>query len=294
MMISGQEVYWGKYLQLWGTVHAYQDCYVTWDWRKFYQEIYVVSFLWIFYNRQRDDLFGRREMWGLEMLLTGSVLTFILVFVAGAFFFYLLNGISYLVPREMGLVEGYKAFFDNGFHIRYAGSVITGGIIAVLAGRYFYTPAAVITVILFLGLLLIVGTVDWVTMEIPDFFVAAAFVLGLVSVFTLPETSFLSRIIGIFAVSVPLLLLTLAVPGAFGGGDIKLMAGCGLFLGTKLCLLSLAFAVLTGGMYGIWLLTVRKKSGKEHFAFGPFLCVGMAAALFVGDWVLNWYMGFLY
>lgn len=228
------------------------------------------------------------------MLLTGSILLYMLVFVAGACFFYLLNGIIYLVPRKLGFKEDYRAFRKAGYRPRYLVSIVLGGAAAVASQIYFGSPAASVTVILFLGLLLVVGFVDWDTMEIPDSFVAAAFASGLLSVFTMPDTGILSRIIGIFAVSVPLLLLTLAVPGAFGGGDIKLMAGCGLFLGAKLCLLSLAFAVLTGGLYGIWLLLTRKKGGKEHFAFGPFLCVGMAAALFVGDWVLNWYMGLLY
>lgn len=228
------------------------------------------------------------------MLLTGSMLLYMLVFVAGACFFYFLNGIIYLIPRKLGFKEGYRAFRKAGFRPRYLISIVLGGAAAVASQIYVGSPAASVTVILFLGLLLVVGFVDWDTMEIPDSFVAAAFILGLLSVFTMRDTGILSRIIGIFAVSVPLLLLTLAVPGAFGGGDIKLMAGCGLFLGAKLCLLSLAFAVLTGGLYGIWLLLTRKKGGKEHFAFGPFLCVGMAAALFVGDWVLNWYMGLLY
>ena len=212
------------------------------------------------------------------MLLTGSILLYMLVFVAGACFFYLLNGIIYLVPRKLGFKEGYRAFRKAGYRPRYLISIVLGGAAAVASQIYFGSPAASVTVILFLGLLLVVGFVDWDTMEIPDSFVAAAFASGLLSVFTMPDTGILSRIIGIFAVSVPLLLLTLAVPGAFGGGDIKLMAGCGLFLGAKLCLLSLAFAVLTGGLYGIWLLLTRKKGGKEHFAFGPFLCVGMAYA----------------
>ena len=191
------------------------------------------------------------------MLLTGSILLYMLVFVAGACFFYLLNGIIYLVPRKLGFKEGYRAFRKAGYRPRYLVSIVLGGAAAVASQIYFGSPAASVTVILFLGLLLVVGFVDWDTMEIPDSFVAAAFASGLLSVFTMPDTGILSRIIGIFAVSVPLLLLTLAVPGAFGGGDIKLMAGCGLFLGAKLCLLSLAFAVLTGGLYGIWLLLTR-------------------------------------
>ena len=140
-----------------------------------------------------------------------------------------------------------------------------------------------ITVIIFVVILLIITIVDLNKMEIPNTLVIVVFVLGIISIFTMPGTSLPSRILGMFVVSVPLLLITILVPGAFGGGDIKLMAACGLFLGTKLTLLSFAFAVLTGGLYGIWLLVMKKKSGKEHFAFGPFLCLGMAAALFIGD-----------
>ena len=158
-----------------------------------------------------------------------------------------------------------------------------------------YKPIEIaMTVLLFILLLVVISSVDIATMEIPNPFVIAALVLGIISIFTMPGTSLPSRILGMFVVSVPLLLITLLVPGAFGGGDIKLMAACGLFLGTKLTLLSFAFAVLTGGLYGIWLLVMKKKSGKEHFAFGPFLCLGMAAALFIGDKVWDWYAGLLY
>ncbi len=145
------------------------------------------------------------------MLLTGSILLYMLVFVAGACFFYLLNGIIYLVPRKLGFKEGYRAFRKAGYRPRYLVSIVLGGAAAVASQIYFGSPAASVTVILFLGILLVVGFVDWDTMEIPDSFVAAAFASGFLSVFTMPGTGILSRIIGIFAVSVPLLLLTLAV-----------------------------------------------------------------------------------
>ena len=93
-------------------------------------------------------------------------------------------------------------------------------------------------------------------------------------------------------VSLPLYLLTIPVPGAFGGGDIRLTAACGIFLGWKLNLLALFLAVMGGGIYGMWLLATKRKGKKDHFAFGPFLCVGMAIAMFAGENILNWYLGF--
>lgn len=97
-----------------------------------------------------------------------------------------------------------------------------------------------------------------------------------------------------FSVSLPLFAITLAVPGAFGGGDIKLMAVIGFFLGWKMSLTAFMLAVFSGGIYGIGLLLSKKKGAKEHFAFGPFLCAGTALTLFVGEWLLSWYLSIIF
>lgn len=219
---------------------------------------------------------------------------YISIILLSSISFYLINGITYSIAHELKLVEGFRLFFREGVHKRYFINVILGVILASITIWNYKDISTVIIILLFLALLLIISSVDITTMEIPNTFVIAALVLGIISIFIMPGTSLPSRILGMFVVSVPLLLITLLVPGAFGGGDIKLMAACGLFLGTKLTLLSFAFAVLTGGLYGIWLLVMKKKCGKEHFAFGPFLCLGMAAALFIGDRVWDWYAGLLY
>ena len=175
-----------------------------------------------------------------------------------------------------------------------------GGVSAVLClwrfggtgeGWFQLTPS-VILVFAFLSVLTVVAFIDIDTMEIPNGLVLAAACCGIISLFVFPEITLLSKIIGVFSVSVPLLVLTLLIPGAFGGGDIKLMAACGLFLGWQLSLVSLFLAILTGGLYGGILLATGKKGKKEHFAFGPFLCGGMAAAFFFGKEILSWYLGF--
>ncbi|MDO5407494.1 MAG: A24 family peptidase [Eubacteriales bacterium] len=148
-----------------------------------------------------------------------------------------------------------------------------------------------VTVAAFLVMLAAVALTDWITMEIPDRFTAALAVIGVVSIVTMPEISPGSRLAGVFSVSVPLFLMTYFIPGAFGGGDIKLMGACGLLLGWKLSLVSLVLAILTGGSYGIWLLAAGKKGCKDHFAFGPFLCLGMFLALFWGEELVDWYLG---
>lgn len=241
------------------------------------------------------------------------------LFMAGASIFSFLNVVIYRVPRGQSFIKGFSRCSDCGHRLngwdmvpvlswlihrgrcgycgmkippRYAGIELIGGFTALLCVIKMNYSLAALTAFAFLGILTVVAFVDIDTMEIPNGFVLTALMIGVLSIYTNPALFWVERLIGIFSVSLPLLWITLAVPGAFGGGDIKLMAACGLLLGWKLSLVSLFLAILSGGSYGIWLLALRKKGRKEHFAFGPFLCIGMASALFWGQDLLDWYLSF--
>lgn len=148
-----------------------------------------------------------------------------------------------------------------------------------------------ITLFAFFAILLALSVVDARTQEIPPAFPIAIFVLGIISIWTMGNLSLLERIIGFFVVSLPMYLIVLLVPGGFGGGDIKLMAAAGFFLGWKITLISFLIALLLGGIYGALLLILQKKGRKDHFAFGPFLCIGMFVGFYRGEALLSWYLG---
>ena len=135
---------------------------------------------------------------------------------------------------------------------------------------------------------------------IPDRFIAVGVVLFIVTLFFVPDPGkrALDGLIGGVAVGGGVLLLALLMEkllrrDAMGGGDIKLMAAAGLFLGWQHTLLAMFFGILGGGFYGIYLLTAHKADKKDHFAFGPFLCAGIVLALLFGEPVLAWYCRFL-
>ena len=114
--------------------------------------------------------------------------------------------------------------------------------------------------------------------------------LGLVSIFLFPKPG-LSSGASALSASACRSCCWLLSEGAFGGGDIKLMAACGLFLGWKLNLTALFFALLVGGRLG--LAAADKTQGqKDQLAFGPFLCAGVAASALFGQQALDWYLKF--
>jgi leader peptidase (prepilin peptidase)/N-methyltransferase len=155
--------------------------------------------------------------------------------------------------------------------------------------RFGYNPAGA-TVFAFVGMLTAVAFTDMDTMEIPDELQLILLVIVLISCVTLPGMSLEQRLSGAVLVSVPLLLITLLIPDAFGGGDIKLMEVCGLMLGGKRILIAFFLAMLGGGLYAVYLMTSGRKKGRERFAFGPFLSFSVILAYFWGEQILNTYL----
>ncbi|MCL2203034.1 MAG: A24 family peptidase [Defluviitaleaceae bacterium] len=143
------------------------------------------------------------------------------------------------------------------------------------------------------AVLLVVAVIDFDTREIPDKWVLALVPLAVAAVWAQPEVNLLSRGIGFLAVSLPMLGLAVLINGAFGGGDIKLMAVCGFLLGWQRVLLAFFIAVLLAGCWIGYLFARGRAKRGQHIAFGPALCAGVFAALLYGNEIISWYVGWL-
>lgn len=139
--------------------------------------------------------------------------------------------------------------------------------------------------------LLVLSVIDARTREIPpgvNWFILA---LGAVRVFW-HLSDWPQYAAGFFAVSIPLLLILLISRGrGIGGGDVKLMAACGLFLGWKLAILAFFLGCILGTLVHLPLMAA-KKAGRV-LALGPYLAAGVFLALLWGDAALGWYLGLL-
>ncbi len=75
-----------------------------------------------------------------------------------------------------------------------------------------------------------------------------------------------------------------------GGGDIKLLAMLGAFLGWKSLLFILLVSSLAGALVGISLMLIKGRDMKYAVPFGPFLSIGAVAYLFVGECAVNLFL----
>lgn len=252
-------------------------------------------------------------LWALRFLIGASVFSFI-------------NVVIYRLPEGESLARGRSHCRSCG-HVLSAGELIPCVSYLLLRGRckacggriaarYFwiecvggaafccctaaftYSPVSLISargllVFAYLAVLTAAAGIDRDTQIIYDCFQWMILALGMGAVLLFPETALLQRGIGAAVISVPMLLLALLIPGAFGGGDIKLAAVSGWFLGAKAVAAGTFLAFLLGGGYAALMLAQKRLGRKDRFAFGPFLAAGYAAAVFAGERIADWYIGLL-
>ena len=179
---------------------------------------------------------------------------------------------------------------------RYTVVEFLNGVIWLLTALYFDIiafPLYIVISCLMLSALVVVFFMDWDTQLINIWvvvFIGAMAVLEIIFCRDVTGLEIKSHIIGFFAASVPLMLIALiSKERAMGWGDVYLMAAGGLYLGTQGILVALAIALIVGSIAGI---IIKHMKGNSKFAFGPYLSIGIAAALFFGDILGRWYMEF--
>jgi len=139
--------------------------------------------------------------------------------------------------------------------------------------------------------LLALSVIDFRTYEIPFGFNVFIAVLGVIRVLT-DLDNWSEYIIGFFAVSAVLELLLLVSKGrAIGGGDVKLMAACGILIGWKLIWIAFLIGCILGSV--IHIIRMKTSNAEHVLAMGPYLSAGVLIAALWGNTFLSWYMGLL-
>jgi leader peptidase (prepilin peptidase)/N-methyltransferase len=157
------------------------------------------------------------------------------------------------------------------------------------------TWTTVLYAILFSALVVVTGT-DLTHKIIPNVVTLPGIVLGLIGGATVLPVGWFNALLGVAVGGGILWALALASPYFFGkegmgGGDIKLLAMIGAFLGWKPALLTIMIGSLTGSVIGISLIALRFMKRDEYIPFGPFLVLGGLLSMFFTQPLLDWYQG---
>lgn len=167
---------------------------------------------------------------------------------------------------------------------------VLGGLLGMLCFYRYGIDWMTLISFAFVMILVAISMIDLDTMTIPNSLVIAVLIVTVIS-YPFIDISIVDRLIGFFAVSLPLYLMNYVIPDCFGGGDIKLIAVCGLMLGWVHLLVGMFIAIMFAGCYAGYLMLSHKVDRKDHIAFGPYICFGMFVTLLYGENLLQLYLG---
>ena len=178
------------------------------------------------------------------------------------------------------------------------------GALFLLIFYHFGVSLEFLLALIFVTLLIPISVIDAKHYIIPNVLIVTGLILGSVIVCAIAYQRadvwyLLTRLIG--AVAGWTVLWLIAVVGsailrkkAMGGGDIKLMALNGLFLGAwPELVMVLAFSAFSGAIVGSALIISGVKSRQSPIPYGPFLAGAAVLVLLWGDKLWHLYLQFV-
>ena len=181
--------------------------------------------------------------------------------------------------------------------VRYPLTELGFGLVTVLCLLRFDLTALCLRNYVFLCCLFLLTLTDLEDMTIPDgchIAAAAAWLAALPFAFTgwgdVLRSMLAALIFGGGLLAVSLMMDRLLGRDSLGGGDIKLFAVVGLYLGIIGTLFTLLAACVLGLAFNGLL---RRRGGERTFPFGPSIALAAALMLLYGAPLVQWYRGLL-
>jgi leader peptidase (prepilin peptidase)/N-methyltransferase len=148
---------------------------------------------------------------------------------------------------------------------------------------------------LFIAALLAITFIDIDHRIIPDEISLPGIPIGFALSFLLPQVRWYDPLLGIligggslFTVAWVYQLLT--GKEGMGGGDVKLLAMIGAFIGWQGVLFTIMASSFIGTLVGVVVMIRMRKGMKLAVPFGPFLAIGAIIYLFFGPQIIDWYL----
>jgi leader peptidase (prepilin peptidase) / N-methyltransferase len=197
--------------------------------------------------------------------------------------------ISFLLLR--GRCRGCKAPIS----IRYPLVELLTGMAALSVFLRFGLTWSALIYFIFIAALLVITFIDIDHRIIPDVISLPGIPLGFAASFVLPRLAWSDSLLGILIGGGILLAIAwgyrlITGKDGMGGGDIKLLAMIGAFLGWRGVLFTVMASSFIGTVVGLTLMIRAGKGMKLAIPFGPFLALGAICYLFFGPAVISWYL----
>jgi leader peptidase (prepilin peptidase)/N-methyltransferase len=178
--------------------------------------------------------------------------------------------------------------------IRYPLVELTTMALFVMHGEVFGWSALLVPRLLFACAMIVLFAIDLEHHLLPNVITLPAIAIGLISSAVLPP-GIVDAVIGVVLGGGVLWLIGEAYfrysgHEGMGGGDVKMLAMIGAFLGWKLVLVTLVLSSVAGSVIGLFVILIKRGGMKYALPYGTFLALGALVASLAGDHIVNWYV----
>lgn len=178
---------------------------------------------------------------------------------------------------------------------RYPSVELLNGLLTLLVFLKFGFSFTSLSLIIFTSALVAITFIDLDHQIIPDVISLPGIILGFAASFLPGGIDWKSSLIGILVGGGSLLIVAygyqfLTGKEGMGGGDVKLLAMMGAFLGWPSIPFIIFASSLVGSVIGVTLMLVKGRDGKLAIPFGPFLAFGAMLYIFYGSRIITWYL----
>jgi leader peptidase (prepilin peptidase) / N-methyltransferase len=174
--------------------------------------------------------------------------------------------------------------------------VLTGVLFVYILSRFGFQYATLLCWI-FASLLVVITFIDLDHQIVPDVLSLPGIGVGLAGAILIPWIPWSDSLFGILLGGGILYLVAfgyelLTKREGMGGGDIKLLAMLGAFLGWQAIFPIILLSSLIGTLVGVPWMLLNKKTTTFAIPFGPFLAAAALIYLFFGGEIIRWYLSF--
>lgn len=254
----------------------------------------------------------------MEIMEMGAIFAFVLGAMVGSF----LNVCIWRIPGSMSIVTPASHCPECGHPIRFYDNIplisylflrgrcracgvrislrypLVEGLTALMALLLFWKfgfSLKFLAAFIFVSALIVITFIDIDHQIIPDIISLPGIPVCLLMAIFIMDLSLMDALLGLLIGGGSLYLVAVLYELAtkregMGGGDIKLLALMGAFLGWQSLLFILLVSSLVGAVVGISVILAKGGDMKYAVPFGPFLSLAAAAYLFVGECATNLFL----